>query len=76
MTTPETQQLKELIADLKREMTKRMDEMDAKIDKGADFQTVFLGIARVLMWGVLVVGGLVTIYAGLHGGVFSSAGAR
>lgn len=75
MTTPEIQQLKELIQDLKRDVTKRMDELDAKVDRAADFQSGLQGAAKVGMWIMLFVAAAVAIYAGLHG-IYSPGGSK
>lgn len=60
--------LEKLLRDVEGRLTKRMDELDAKVDKAADFQTVFLGAVKILTAIVILGAGLATIYVAFHNG--------
>lgn len=73
--TEETQEIKALIREVKADFTKQIGELsqevkdlDAKVSKASDFQTVFLGAVKILTALVIIGAGVATIYVAIHGG--------
>lgn len=60
------ERLEKLLRDVEGRLTKRMDELDAKVDKAADFQTIFLGAVKILTALVILGAGIATIYVAFH----------
>lgn len=57
-----------LIREVEGRITKRLETLEEKVDKATEFQTIFTGATRIVMYVVIVLGGLAAIYAGFHGG--------
>lgn len=73
--TEETQEIKSLIRELKADvasqigaLSQEVKELDAKVSKASDFQTVFLGAVKILTALVIIGAGVATIYVAVHGG--------
>lgn len=56
------------VKDMIREIRADIRDLNAKVDKAADFQTAFSGFVKVLTAIVILGAGLATIYVAFHNG--------